>query len=240
MNEDSRKLLLADDLVEDGLRREDFTEARLAELTREAQRLGGFPMMPAAEREANRMRVLERLTPGDSLWVFGYGSLMWNPACHIDEQRIGRVHGWRRSFCLWTPLGRGTPERPGLMLALDSGGSCNGLAFRIPPEMIESESQVVWRREMLSGAYRPIWVCVHTPDGPIDAVTFVINRRHPRYGAEIAHGDAVEALATAEGRLGRSRDYLGNLVRQLRHLGVRDRAMERLHHDVHHLAGGTA
>ncbi len=237
MNDEGGNGLIPDNLVQDGLRREDFTEERLAELLREARRLGGFPMLAAEEREANRRAGLASLRPQESRWVFGDGSLMWNPACHTCEQRVGRVHGWHRRFCLWTPLGRGTPEHPGLMLALDSGGSCNGLAFRIPPDLVESESEVVWRREMLSGAYRPTWVRVHTGEGPVRAVTFTINRNHPRFDAAITHRQAVTAIATAEGRLGRSRDYLGNLVLQLRHLGVHDRAMERLHADVNQHAG---
>jgi len=90
--------------------------------------------------------------------LFGYDSLIWNPTVHYVESRIASIEGWKRAFCLSTPAGRGTLEHPGLVLALDAGGSCTGVAFRIAEEVLMEELSIVWRREMLTGAYIPHWV----------------------------------------------------------------------------------
>ena len=125
----------------EGFRREDLTEARIAEIGRELSRLGGHRIAGAHDREASRRAVVGEVAPGEDVWVFGYGSLMWNPALDFAEAEPGRVHGYHRAFCLWTPFGRGSPEHPGLMLALRPGGSCLGLALRIPakraPDVVE-------------------------------------------------------------------------------------------------------
>jgi len=215
--------------VRDGLSRDDFTEERIAALTAEADRCGDFPILSREAREATRRAALARWTPGTDLWLFGYGSLMWNPAIHVAERRPGAIRGWHRRFCLWTPLGRGTPDRPGLMLALEPGGRCRGIALRIAAEAVESETVIVWRREMLTGAYRARWVRVETDGGPLDAITFVVDRRHPRYAGVLSDAETARAIAHAEGRLGRCCDYLRNTVQHLDALGVADGPMHRLH-----------
>ena len=86
--------------------------------------------------------------------MFAYGSLMWNPALEFAERSTAKIEGWRRSFCFWTPLGRGTPELPGLMLALEPGGDCEGIAYRLAPHQVRSELAILWNREMLSGVYQ--------------------------------------------------------------------------------------
>ena len=229
------RLVLAEDsplklrgIVNDGLRREDITEERVAQIRQEAHRIGAFIVMEVEEREAIRREVLRDVGPDEAVWIFAYGSLMWNPACHVADRVPGLIYGYPRSVCLSTPIGRGSPEQPGLMLGMEPGGSCRGLALRIDADHVESETQIVWRREMLSGAYRPEWVTVHTEHGPIRAVTFVINRRHERYVADLPEDETVKALATAEGQLGRCADYLHNLVLHLDELGIADGPMHRL------------
>ena len=101
--------------------------------------------MTDEERSQQVRRMLSDAPRRDCIWVFGYGSLMWNPAFHFAERRTARIYGFHRQFCLWSRSGRGSPERPGLMLALERGGSCHGVAFRIAPEHVESELDVVWR-----------------------------------------------------------------------------------------------
>lgn len=219
-------------VVQDGLTRDDINEERIRTLIREEGFDDYFPLLDNAERERRRLQTLSRLRADQSLWVFGYGSLMWNPAVEIEESRSGLVHGYHRQFCLWTPVGRGTPDQPGLMLALEHGGACRGLAMRIAPDKIESESRVIWLREMLSGAYRAAWVNVRTDRGVVPAVTFVINREHQQYAGRVPLQRMVECLATAEGRLGRARDYLHNLVLHLDELGIRDGPMHRLYDAV--------
>jgi cation transport protein ChaC len=214
----------------DGLSRDEITEARIEELARELALAGApMPFLSRAEREATRRAILAELPTGAPLWLFGYGSLMWNPAAHVAETRPALLRGWRREFCLWSPLGRGTPQRPGLTLALLPGGSCRGLALKLAPELVESESEVIWRREMLSGAYRPRWVTLGAEAGPMRAVTFVANISHPGVARALPFETVVEVLASAEGRIGRCRDYLAQLVRELDAIGTPRGPMHRLH-----------
>jgi cation transport protein ChaC len=166
------------------------------------------------------------------VWVFGYGSLIWNPAFHFTDRLVGRIFGHHRRFCLWTHLGRGCPERPGLVLGLERGGSCQGVAFRIEAHAALEELMIVWRREMLSGAYLPRWVEVHTARGRVPAIAFVINPAHERYASVLADEDVARAIATASGFLGACADYLVNTVDHLAELGIHDRPLERLRQQV--------
>lgn len=215
--------------VHDGLGRDDFTEERIAELIRTYDVARVLQILEPGERERSRRELLAAHPAGGDLWVFGYGSLMWNPACHVAETAPALLHGYHRSFCLSMPVGRGSPEQPGLMLALEPGGRCRGLAFRVAAGEIDSETEILWRREMLSGAYTPRWVRLATAHGSVRAVTFVVNRKNPRYVGRQSLADTVRTIALAEGRLGRCRDYLHNLVLHLDELGISDGPMHRLY-----------
>lgn len=103
---------------------------------------------------------------------------MWDPSVEFDEVRQARCRGYQRSFCLWIEGGRGSEEEPGLMLAIDEGGNCEGLAFRIQAEKLDHETFVLFRREMLFSSYRPTWLSLDTADGPIEALCFVANHDH--------------------------------------------------------------
>jgi cation transport protein ChaC len=170
--------------------------------------------------------------PQRDVWLFGYGSLIWNPAIEFAEKRRATVRGLHRRFCLRTHLGRGTPERPGLVLGLDRGGVCRGVAFRIPRDIAETELEIVWRREMVTYAYRPRWLKAETEDGTIDTIGFVINRRHERYCGQLPERETVESIATAGGFLGPCCEYLFNTVEHLRDLGIPDSGLERLARQV--------
>lgn len=217
------------------LRREDITEERINAWIEEGTRHGYTHFLSRDKREASRRRTLSSLRKGESLWVFGYGSLIWAPAFHYAERVPALLRGWRRSFCFWTPLGRGTPALPGLMLALERGGQCHGVAYRIPPRLIASETAILWRREMISGVYRPIWTTVQTPRGRIRAITLVINRHHRLYTGRLALDRAAHHIAFAEGRNGPCRDYLSNTIRHLHDLRVPDRDLRQLWKRVLHL-----
>ncbi len=118
------------------------------------------------------------------------------------------------------------------MLGLDRGGSCRGIVWRIAADEVESETEILWRREMVTGGYQARWVSVQTPQGPLRAVTFVANRNHQRYVRGLDHETMVRSIATAEGHLGRARDYLYNTVLHLDELGIADGPMHRLLRDV--------
>lgn len=162
------------------------------------------------------------------VWVFAYGSLIWNPSIHTVERRTADVRGFHRRFCLWTHLGRGTLECPGLMLALERGGSCRGVVYRIAEAQVQEELTLLWRREMVTGAYRPRWVNGATPAGPVRAIAFTMNGAHHRYAGRLPEAQVAAVLARAEGPLGRCCSYLFSTVQHLHDLGIRDRHLERL------------
>jgi cation transport protein ChaC len=193
---------------------------------------GGYPGRWTAQQIADCYRKMLADAPPGDVWVFGYGSLIWNPSFHFTDRLIGTVYGYHRRFCLWTHLGRGCPERPGLVLGLERGGSCRGAAFHIAPEAVEEELAIVWRREMISGAYVPRWVQVHSALGALRAITFVINHTHERYARFLPDDRIAEVIATAAGWLGPCADYLINTVDHLAALGIHDRPLERLRAQV--------
>lgn len=173
------------------------------------------------KREALRRQALARHS-GD-LWVFAYGSLMWNPAFLFAEVRHGRVDGYERAFCLFdTRGGRGTADKPGLMAALDVGDRCDGLAFRIAADLVEAETAILFKREMLMGSYVPTMVPVATGFGTVDALTFVANPAAKTIRRDIARDDQVRFIATGTGRLGSSLEYLANLADHFQALGIDD------------------
>jgi len=182
-----------------------------------------------AEMAALYEQTLSEHAVGEDLWVFGYGSLIWNPAFHYVERQPALLRGWHRRFCLKMFLGRGTRETPGLMLALDHGGACKGVAFRIAAADIAVELGILWQREMYGGAYHARWVNLEAPGGArIRAVTFVINRAHPRYLPELSVEETAAFIATGCGELGSCREYLENTVAHLAELGLRDAGLMRI------------
>lgn len=180
------------------------------------------------ELDATRRAFLERLAPGDDLWLFAYGSLLWNPCFQAAECQTAQLSGWHRRFCFWTPRGRGTPERPGLMLGLEPGGSCGGLACRVAGSSVACELDLLWRREMVTGAYVPRWVDLCTEAGTVPALTFTSNQAYERYAGRLEDEAVIEVLALAEGPLGSNRDYLFATVDQLERLGIPDPSLCRL------------
>jgi len=205
-------------------------DARIAELFRD------HGVMSAEDRAASLAATLKDVAPERDVWVFGYGSLMWNPAFHHVELRPARLHGWHRRFCLWNTFGRGSPEKPGLTLALEAGGACMGVALRIAAEQVQSELGVLWNREMLTGAYLPRWVRLRSEAGPVEALTFVVNRGHPRYAGRLPQAQVAQFLAHARGPLGESREYLEQTVAELARHGARDGAMHALLRAVRRVA----
>jgi cation transport protein ChaC len=212
------------------LTRENILNGSLHELARSL--LPGARLMTPQERARQLDEVLGAAPRRGPVWVFGCGSLMWNPAFHFAERRIARVHGYHRRYCLWSHAGRGSRERPGLMLALERGGSCFGVAYRIARGAERTELDVIWRREMLTMAYRPVWVRAHTARGAVRAIAFAANRTHERYIHSMGERAAVRYIATGGGHLGACRDYLFDTAAHLRELGVRDRRLEALEHRV--------
>lgn len=209
------------------LTRQHIEAGVIEEKVKEAERLGLTTRLPPAQRQASKRAIL-RAIGDDEIWLFGYGSLMWNPCIEYLDRQPALLHGHHRSFCLRAPTGRGSPECPGLMLALERGGSCRGIAYRIAAELADAEFDIVWNREMVSGAYLARLVTIRTPLGARRAATFVVNRSHSRYLPGIAPEQAAAMIADAEGWLGRCSDYLFSTVAHLDQLGVRDGTLHQL------------
>ncbi|HAH10780.1 MAG TPA: hypothetical protein DCL54_10775 [Alphaproteobacteria bacterium] len=192
------------------LRREDFTPERI-DAYRAFMAAQGHTVsfLSPEEREASRQAFLTDHVPGEDLWLFGYGSLMWNPAVETLGAERASIDGFSRAFALTLAFGRGTPDRPGLMLVLLEGQGCTGLAHRIPADKVDSETQVLWLREMLSGAYRPVWQEMRFADRRSQrGLVFVANAGHPRVEANLPFETIAQRVALAEGALGTNRDYL--------------------------------
>lgn len=189
-----------------------------------------------AELEANMARAAAAphlkqdccLAPGEDLWVFGYGSLMWHPGFPHVETRVATLHGFHRRFCIMSNRYRGTVERPGLVLGLDRGGSCRGLAFRVPPGEIGAALDYLHEREMMTRVYRPERRAVRTAQGPVRALCFIVDRRHSQYLGNLTLEETARIIAEAAGQRGPCSDYLANTVRHLEALGVGAGELKRL------------
>ena len=180
------------------------------------------------ERESNRQRILSGRFEQD-LWVFAYGSLIWDPAVEVVEYRYGSLPGWHRSFCMRLEGGRATHDRPGLMAALDQGGHCDGVVFRIPAAVVDQDTRFMWHREMFAGSYLPLFFDVETPQGSVEALVFVMDTTNNRYMPDVPRSTAAKMIALAEGGLGPNFTYLDSLVRHLDELGLEDEDVRLLH-----------
>jgi len=180
------------------------------------------PVLSDAEQEASLREVLDRHEPGADVWLFGYGSLVWNPIVRFEEHCVARLHGFHRSFCLWSHVNRGSRQKPGLVLGLDCGGSCRGVAYRIAGRRAEDELRLLWRREMVLGAYAPRWAKVDSGGETLRAIAFFVNRSHPNYAGKLPLETVIKTLVSARGQLGTPAEYLLETVRGLIGHGVRD------------------
>lgn len=179
-------------------------------------------------REAERAETLTGRRDAD-LWVFGYGSLMWDPGFRFEEVRRAHVPGYARRFILKDIYGgRGTADAPGLMVALDKGGGCDGLAFRISRANLDEETEVLWRRERIGPAYVPVFVEAVSADTRLTALTFVADHGAKLIDAGLGRAQQIEYCATGAGFMGSSLDYLRNIDRQFAALGIRDDEVSEL------------
>lgn len=162
------------------------------------------------------------------LWVFGYASLIWRPEFDAAEHRPAWVRGWHRAFKMRSRVNRGSPEQPGLVFALVSGGMCRGVVFRIPQQQADAELTRLWQREMPTGVYDARWLVCHTEHGPVKALAFTLSRRSPNFTGRIDDAQMLHILQHAQGRYGSTLDYLLQTEAALRSRQVRDREIERL------------
>jgi cation transport protein ChaC len=164
------------------------------------------------------------------LWVFAYGSLIWKPDFSFDERLPARVHGYHRRLCLWSVINRGTPQCPGLVAGLDRGGSCAGVAYRVPAGAVRAQFAQLWQREMAMNSYEPRLIDCRLPDdSSVPAVAFVVRPGAPNYAGRLDDRAILEVYARGScGRYGTSLDYLVATVSGLRAHGIVDQHFERL------------
>jgi cation transport protein ChaC len=172
------------------------------------------------------------------LWVLGYGSLMWRPGFEHDEMRPAMLDGWHRAFCVYSRHWRGTPERPGLVLGLDAGGTTRGLAFRVSGARAPQVIDYLNERELIGYAYQARTLDVALDDGRVvSAYTFVADTEHHHYAGTLPLEQAASIIMDAQGRAGLNRDYLINTIRQLEKDGFAEPALHELLVEVERQTG---
>jgi glutathione-specific gamma-glutamylcyclotransferase len=162
------------------------------------------------------------------LWLFGYASLIWKPEFSYAQRLDAHVHGWHRALCMWSRLYRGTPECPGLVFGLLSGGSCHGQAFRIPAAQSRAVLTQVWHREMVSDVYAPRWLTCRTTSGTVQALAFTLSRDNPQYTGTLSDAQYSEIFQHARGCYGSTLDYARQTHQALLAQGIDDKALSRL------------
>jgi glutathione-specific gamma-glutamylcyclotransferase len=188
---------------------------------------------PSAEgfREAGH-ECCPKLPSGD-LWVFGYGSLMWDPGFEYIRSQPALLRGYHRAFCVSSTRYRGTPERPGLVLGLDRGGSCRGIAFLVSNEKVDGVLHALWEREMNGRVYTPRVIRIDLAEGEKTcALTFVADRACDGYTGRLEVDEMARTIADCSGARGPNADYLFNTLRHLDALGIRERRMDELRRAV--------
>lgn len=219
--------------------REDIEHGLLEEMIADGERQGIFRRLPETERDKSRWNIIAQLPKNQDVWLYAYGSLIWSPMIEFSEKCKARLFGYHRQFCMWTKIGRGTPDKPGLTLALEPGGSNSGIAYRIPAELVERELRIIWNREMIGGSYVPKIINLHVnrnnSEEIVPAVAFIMNRKHENYAGKLDIESMARVIAIAEGPLGKCRDYLFNTVEHLEKLGLNDQKLSDLARKVRKL-----
>lgn len=165
------------------------------------------------------------------LWVFGYGSLMWRPGFPFEAQLPGLLDGAHRALCVYSILHRGTHERPGLVLGLDRGGACEGVAFRVSPGAEEDTIAYLRKREQVTDVYVEAYRTVHLGDGSnrtIEALTYLANPDHPQFAGRLSLEEQLRTVLAGEGQAGANVKYVLNTAQHLEELGVHDAPLAEL------------
>jgi glutathione-specific gamma-glutamylcyclotransferase len=183
---------------------------------------------PPPHKLAEKAALVASLPAARDLWLFAYGSLMWNPEFAYAARIPARVHGYHRAFCVYSHTYRGTPERPGLVLGLDRGGSCMGFAYRIAAADRVAVIDALWRREMDTGVYDGRMLKIRAGGRLHSALAFTADRRHAQYAGGLDPERTAALVRQGIGARGRCLDYLASLVEHLDALGLKDGEMHRL------------
>lgn len=211
------------------LTRKKLASQTLPEWLQERVDSGELNLLDDATRQTLLKQTLSSYLKDKPLWVFAYGSLMWNPTFHFEHVEPCTLEGYHRQFCIRDVIARGTSARPALMLGVEKGGKCHGLGYQISPKEVNKELEILWNREMLTGVYVPTWVDIlSSSNEKVSALTFTMNQSHPNYLPGLPLAQVSQFVAMASGPLGRNCDYLFQLVERLHELGLEDVAMSQL------------
>ena len=175
---------------------------------------------------ANAHRIPE--PPKDAFWVFAYGSLMWAPGFEYSIRLQARLYGYRRALCVSSCIYRGTTDFPGLVFGLDTGGSCVGRVFRVDKPHRLRTYDYLMEREMIRGAYRPLWLPVGTSEGRVTALCFVVDRNHEQYTPDLNETEMIDRIRRARGKRGSNIEYVVRTCGHLEDLGIRSRELLRI------------
>lgn len=162
------------------------------------------------------------------LWIFAYASLIWRPEFEFAEERFATIHGYHRALKMWSRVNRGTPTLPGLVFGLLPGGSCKGVAFRLPKAHAIDALPVLWEREMPNGVYDPKWLRCQTATGQVRALAFTLSKRSPSHTGVLSEEAYRQIFSDSCGRYGSTRDYAQLTYDKLRTLGIHDHALGKL------------
>ena len=162
------------------------------------------------------------------LWIFGYASLIWRPEFEYAEKRFATLQGYHRALKMWSHENRGTPSFPGLVFGLLPGGSCKGVAFRLPQACVAAVLPALWEREMPNGVYDPKWLRCRTAQGDVRALAFTLSKHSPSHAGVLSETQYRQIFANAEGRYGTTRDYAQRTYDKLLTMGIDDDALGRL------------
>ena len=209
------------------LTKRDFVSGRHIEMIRKSG-LEQYAQLNTDDYKVRQKDELIKKSPGKMIWIFGYGSLLWNPAFDYEKQDIGILYGYHRRFCFWSKIGRGTPKKPGMMLGLDRGGSCRGILLGVSRGRANEELNSVFMRELTGVTYHSKLLRVLTKEGPVMAITFVSNPLSPHYVEKLNLEDTARYIAQGKGHLGPCYHYLFNTVEHLEALGIHDPVLNKL------------
>ena len=163
------------------------------------------------------------------LWVFGYGSLMWRPGFEFEERTLATIRGYRRALCVYSHVHRGTPERPGLVLGLDRGGSCKGVAFRVAADRADGVIAYLRAREQVTMVYREIRARTTIADGrDVTALAYAVDRTHAQYAGALDLPMLERFVSQGAGVSGPNPDYVHNTYEHMRELGINDPVLATL------------
>ena len=190
---------------------------------------GSDKVLTDKELIEERDKILPESFRNKNLYVFAYGSLLWNPTIDFEKQVFGKIYGFHRSFCMLTKLGRGSYENPGLMLGLDKGGSCKGILFKLNKKNALKNVDILFKREMVTKAYIPKLLNAHLSNGRrVKAIAFTVDKNHKNYFEEKCYSKKINLILKASGFLGSCLEYLKNTAKSLEEINIKDKEISNL------------